>query len=347
MGKAEARLEYLNNTVQAVLQGAGINPADAEFVADSLIDAEIRGVESHGLMRLESYIERINKKLINVHPNISVVNENGSIIQVNGDNGLGQVITKKALDICMERADESAIAFATIKNTNHFGTAGYYSRLAACKGYIAFAASNASPTMPPFGGIDPLLGTNPFAVSFPAGKYNNFTLDIAMSAVAKGKIRLYEKEGKEIPLGWAMDSLGNDTANPTEAINGGLLPMGGYKGYGLAMIVDLLCGLISGAKLSFETESMFASDSISGIGHFLGVIKIDKLMPIDIFEQKVENWFETLKGSKTRPGVTEIFIPGEIENQKKKNVGESILVLDKTLDAISNLYNKISLNEAN
>lgn len=326
-------IENLRELSQRILCAYGVSQKDAGLVVESLLDAEIRGITSHGMMRLSSYAERIRKGMISTEPNIQIA-EVGNLLQVDGDNGLGQVITMQALERCMDKADEQGSAVAVIRNSNHFGTAGFYSRLAAQRGYVAFVSSNASPNMPPFGGIDPMLGTNPFAVSFPAGKYDNFTIDIAMSAVAKGKIRIFEKEGREIPLGWAMDTEGNDTTDAQQAILGGLLPMGGHKGYGLAMVVDLLCAVLSGAKLSYESESMFASKSVAGTGHFLWLLRIDKLMPEDEFVQRVEQWFDQLKSSRTRPGVQKIFIPGEIENQRAAQVEENLEISTKTLEAI-------------
>lgn len=335
MAKVTMQVDKLRKLSQGLLSKVGVKASDATLVTESLLDAEIRGVTSHGLMRLPSYLDRIQKGLINVDPDISM-SWNGSTVLVDGKNGLGQVITMKALNACMECAKKTGVSIGMIKNSNHFGTAGYFSRAAAKQGYVAFVASNASPTMPPFGGVDTLLGTNPFAVSFPAGSYDNFTIDIAMSAVAKGKIRIYEQEGKKIPQGWAMDASGNDTTDPAKAIAGGLLPMGGHKGYGLAMVVDLLCAILSGAKLSCETESMFDAQSVAGIGHFLGVIRIDRLMPRAAFESRAEAWFNCLKASRTRPGVDNIYIPGEIENLREKELPNYLEVPDKIIEALQN-----------
>ena len=231
-------------------------------------------------------------------------------------------------------ARKGGFALASIGNSNHHGTLGYYTRLAAKEGFIAILASNASASMPPYGSIENILGTNPFAVSFPAGKYENFTIDVAMTTVARGKIRMYEKKGKEIPLGWAMDAEGNDTTNPTAAMAGGLLPMGDHKGYGLAVVVDMLCGILTGSNLSFEIETMFKTTRNANIGHFMMLLDISRFIPLEAFEKRVEQWFDKMKAAKLRPGFEEVIIPGEPENKRNAAKSETIEVLDKTVESI-------------
>jgi len=333
MGCSRISIEEVNNLITEKLEQIGVPEVDALLVADTLLDAEIRGVTSHGLMRLPSYQQRLELRLIEPNPQISIKTE-GNVLRVDGGNGLGQVVTRTALDAAMQLAHKKGSAIALVKNSNHFGTAGYYSRIAANRGFGAFVATNASPVMPPFGGLDNMLGTNPFAYSFPAGKYRDFTLDIAMSAVAKGKVRMYAKEGKPIPQGWAMTSDGKDTTDANEAINGVLLPMGGHKGYGLAMVVDFLCGMLTGAKLSCETESLFGSGQVAGIGHFIAVVDIGKISNLDEFKLRTETWLDAMKASRKREGTNEIYIPGEIENLKFTSANGVVEVLDDTLRAI-------------
>jgi len=341
MTRVEIKIDLIREMTVNIFRNAGIATADAELIADSFIDAEITGLDSHGLMRLESYIERINKNLINKNPKVRVTNEIASILKIDGDNGLGQIVTKKAFELCIQRAEETGLAVAAIRNTNHFGAAGYFTRIACDSGYISFATTNASPTMPPYGGVEPIFGTNPFCVSFPAGKYKNFTHDIAMTAVARGKIRMYEQQDRSIPLGWAMNSKGYDTTDPKEALCGGLLPMGGHKGYGLAIVIDMLCGIISGAKLSLENETMFSSNTVNTIGNFIGVMKIEAIMKRTEFEQKVEEWFDIIKNSRTRPGFDKIYIPGEQSMIKRRKTGQTVSVLEKTYERIIEMHSVV------
>jgi LDH2 family malate/lactate/ureidoglycolate dehydrogenase len=341
MSIIEVESHLLKRIIIDILINERISCEDAELVADSLVDAEIRELESHGLMRLPSYVERIKKNLINIAPKINIISEFGSIIKIDGDNGLGQVVTEKSFELCMNKAEKTGVSVGAIKNTNHFGTAGYFTRIASDNGYIAFASTNASATMPPFGGIKPYLGTNPFSVSFPAGKYGDFTLDIAMSSVSRGKIRMYDKKNISIPIGWAMDIDGNDTTDPKEALKGGLLPMAGHKGYGIAIIIDMLCGIIAGANLSYENGSMFSSEGASTIGNFIGVMKIDSIMERSDFEKRVEAWFDIIKSSPKRPNVDEIYIPGEKSNNRKNRNEGKVSILDKTFKEIEAMWKKV------
>lgn len=316
------KLELREMSVE-LLTKYGVPAYDAGIVADSLIDADARGIASHGLVRLVPYIDRLKKGLVNPKPEIRT-ERIGCLLRIDGDNGLGQIVGLNALKSCMELADEMGGAFAFIRSSNHYGALGYYTRLAAKRGYAAFATSNAGPSMPPYGGVEPMLGTNPFSISFPGGKYGDFTIDAATSAAAKGKIRLYAREGKEIPLGWAMDAEGNDTTDAEKAVLGGLLPMGWHKGYGLAMATDLLTGPLSGGKFSCESESMYGGSVAAGTGHFFWLVRIDKLMDVNLFETRAEAWFDALKSTARRPGVEEIFIPGEIENRLFEKAGDSV-----------------------
>lgn len=246
MAQLKLDIREVSGLVQSIFRRAGVPAGDAELVADCLISADVCGLSSHGLMRTKPYVQRIRSGLTNPTPHITHRRAAENMFQVNGDNALGQVATMYALDLCMAQARKSGNAIATINHMNHLGMASFYTKKAAAEGFLAFMCTSASPTMAPFGGLDCLLGTNPFSVSFDAGRYDNFTLDVATTAVARGKIRMYEKENKTLPLGWAMDKDGNDTTDPTAALAGSLLPMGAHKGYGLAMVVDFLSGIVAG-----------------------------------------------------------------------------------------------------
>jgi LDH2 family malate/lactate/ureidoglycolate dehydrogenase len=334
MAKITVKVSDLVKKSEEMLRDAGVPEEDARAVVKTLLDAEVLGVETHGFMRLTSYVERIKSGLISPVAKITAKEVGDHLFLVDGGSSLGQIVTLKALDICLKEVRKGGFALAAIGNSNHFGTVGHYTRLAAKEGYIAFLASNASASMPPYGSIENLLGTNPFAVSFPAGKYKNFTIDIAMTTVARGKIRLYGKKGESIPVGWALDSHGNDTTDPEAALAGGLLPMGNHKGYGLAVMIDMLCGILTGSSLSFEIESMFKATRNANIGHFMMLLDISRFIPLAVFEKRVEQWFDKLKSAKLRPGFEEILVPGEPEIRKDAAKGETIDVLDKTLESI-------------
>jgi LDH2 family malate/lactate/ureidoglycolate dehydrogenase len=334
LAKVKVNLAELNEKAKLMLTREGVPEEDAEVVIKSIQEAEVCGVESHGYTRLSSYVQRINKGLMNTNPNIKIEKCADSLLKVDADKALGQVVTSTVLDRCIEEAKAHGCCMAIINNSNHFGTCGYYGRIAARQGMIAIIASNGAPCMPPFGGMENMLSTSPLSVSFPAGKYDNFTIDMAMSCVARGKIRVYDKMNKEIPLGWATDSEGNDTTDPKKALEGSLLPIGGHKGYGLAMVVDMLCGVLSGGKISSEIETMFKATIPSDLGHFIAIIDPSKLINMDFFITRVENWFDEIKASPKRAGFAEILIPGELENRKATIIPEEIEIIDKTLETI-------------
>lgn len=335
--RTKIKNEEISALSREILEKAGLPAGQAAIVTDSLLDAEIRGIETHGFIRLPAYIERIRGGFIAPDPEITISGA-GCVLKVDGGYGLGQVTMREVIDKAMAVADRFGCAIAVIGNSNNFGAAGYFTRYAAEKGYIAYVTSNGGPVMVPFGGKKPMLGTDPFAVSFPAGKYKTFTLDVAVSAVAQGKIRVAEQTGKTIPTGWALDAFGKDTTDPVAALAGAMLPMAGHKGYGMAMIADMLCGLLSGAKVSCEAATMFDKAEKSGIGHFLCLMRVDAFLDAKAFTERVEGWFDRMKDTPKQDGVAEIFIPGEIENKLAETNDGTIEILTKTYEILKNLF---------
>lgn len=330
MAQVQIAIEEARELTEQIFRSVGVPETDAALTADNLISADLCGLASHGLMRVSAYVRRIRMGLTNPTPHMNVEKTADNIFKIHADHALGQVATMHALELCMEQTEKSGSAFAVINHMNHLGMAGYYSKIAAKRGYLTFLCTNASPTMAPFGGMDPLLGTNPFCVTFEAGKYSDFTLDVATSATARGKIRVYQREGKPLPLGWATDAQGNDTTDPNAALEGVLLPMGGHKGYGLAMVVDVLSGLMAQADLSCEAEGMFDASIPANTGCFMSMLDIGRFLPREEFIAREEAWLDKIKNSRTKPGVSEIFIPGEIENRKTAGANGVVSLLDKT-----------------
>ncbi|RKJ81143.1 MULTISPECIES: Ldh family oxidoreductase [unclassified Pyramidobacter] len=342
MERVEVSLEKLQRWAEEILRGLGVPKRDAAQTVAVMMDAEISGVESHGLMRLKAYADRIAQGMIKPNPDIKV-KALGAIARVDGGNGLGQVVMAKATDTAIGLAKKYGIGAVTVCRSNHFGTAAFYANAIARAECIGLAASMAGPTMAPFGGMDLLLGTNPFAVAFPGSK-QTFCGDMATSATAKGKIRIFEKRGLSLPSGWALDKDGNDTTDPTEAIKGILLPMGGHKGYALAMAVDALSALLSGACLSCESTSLFSSTQPANTGHFVLAINIAHFLPEAEFEARAQEWFDRLKASRVRPGFR-IMIPGEPEAEKRATAGATISILAETLDTIEAYHQKYAIRK--
>ena len=332
--------QALTEKAEKILTAIGVTPEDAAKTIDVLVDADMRGIESHGLVRLKLYVEHIVKGSVKPQSAIKVI-KNGATALVDGDNGLGQVVTMKAMDTVLELAKQYGVGCVAVRNSNHFGPAGYYTRKMAQQGYVGFITSMAGPSVAPFGGLDKLLGTNPFSIAFPAEK-QVFCADMATSAAAKGKIRIYGMKGESIPLGWALDKDGNDTTDPQEGVKGILLPMAGHKGYCIAMAVDALSSLLSGAFLSYESSAVSNLDITrpANTGHFLAAVDISRFLPLDQFEKRAQVWFDKIKASTPRNGAT-IMIPGEPEDFKMAETGDDkVSLLQATADMVDAYYKK-------
>jgi len=332
MEKITVKVAAVREMMQREFQTVGLPQEQAELVADVILDAERSGVLSHGVVRAPVYLKQLRDGIVNPSPDIKIDRCDG-VVKVDGDNGLGIIVAEAAMRECIAAAKKNGICAAAIHHSNHFGAAAYYSRLAAAEGCIGFICTMAGPTMAPYGGKELLLGTDPFSVSFP---YANdiFTIDISSSAVAKGKIRIYARQGKQIPQGWALDADGNATTDPEKAINGIILPMADHKGYGIALVIEMLSAILSGASLSAESTGMFGVSSEANIGHFALAITISHFLPLIAFESRAGAWLEMLANSKTRADFERILIPGEIENTNREK-HELEIELD------SDLYNKL------
>ncbi|HTX88138.1 MAG TPA: Ldh family oxidoreductase, partial [Bacteroidales bacterium] len=250
--------EDLMNFIIRYMTKLGVPEEDARIVGKVLLCADIRGVESHGMHRLGSYYgSRLQKGYMNPLTPYKIITETPSTALIDGGNGMGQVVSHKAMRMCIEKAKKAGIGAITIRNSNHFGIAGYYSLMALEEGMIGLSMTNSQPLVAPTYGRTAILGTNPIALAAPSGKERPFLLDMATSAVAYGKIQVYEKKKEHIPIGWGIDEEGQVTNDPSKIRPGGhgaLLPLGGmeitagYKGYGLAVMVEILCSALSGGN---------------------------------------------------------------------------------------------------
>lgn len=331
-------IQEYKNKIKNILKAKGVCEYDAEVTASVLIDADICGPESHGMTRLPSYVDRLQAGSINPKPEMKD-EINGAVALVDGDNGLGPVVTQHASELAMELADRFGISCVAVSHSNHFGAAAYYTKQMAAKGYIGFVSSVAGKNVAPHGGMDRMLGTSPFSVAFP-GNGTDFCTDMATSAAAKGKIRIYDKKSLPIPQGWALDAEGNDTTDAKAAINGVLLPMAAHKGYAIAMIVDALSGLLSGSSLSCESAPVVDSNVVANTGHCVICIKISSFLPEEQFRSRAQNWFDAIRCSRKRPGFDSILIPGEIEANRAANTKETISVLENILQTVDEYHEK-------
>lgn len=305
--------EYLNDYCQKVMVAKGAAPECAKAVSEVLIDADLSGMSTHGVSRLAIYMERMDKGLVAKGNEIKVLKESPSAIAIDACNTFGAMVTDYAIERCIKKARETGSCFATVKNSNHFGAAAYYAKKATSQGMIAFICANLTPKIAPFGSSEPYMGTDPVCIAMPT-EGDPIILDMALSTVALGKLILAQKLGKDIPLGWALDKDGNPTTDPAEGRKGSLLPIGGPKGSGLALMVEAVSGVLSGAGTAPHLHDLYAFDAPQGVGHFLGVIDAAHFMDVDEFRHGMSVMASEVKGLKKAAGFDEILMPGEREN---------------------------------
>jgi LDH2 family malate/lactate/ureidoglycolate dehydrogenase len=302
--------------VQQIFVKAGVPEDRAHTIAESLVQADLRGVDSHGVVRTQIYLERLEAGMIDPHAEIEVVAQTEAMALIDGRNNFGAVIGSKALELSLQRAKQYGASIIGVKNSNHFGTCAYYALKAVRENCALLVMSNASQTMPPTGGIRPFIGTNPLAVGVPAGEEQPFILDMATSVVARGKIIVSAQKNEPIPPGWAIDKDGNPTEDPHAALVGSVLPVGGAKGYGLSMFIDILSGVLTGAGFGKYVNNMYENwEQPQNVGHLFITIDIDRFLPIALFKARMDTYIRELKAEPKAPGVQEILIPGEIEHR--------------------------------
>ena len=298
----------------------GVPDEDAAIAADVLLSADRRGVDSHGLIRLNSYYgSRLRKGLIDPLSPLSILKETATTLAVDAGNGLGHPVSVKTMRMCIAKARTSGVAMATVRNSNHYGIAGYYAMMALPEDMIGLSFTNTTPLVAPTHGRKAMLGTNPIAVAVPCGQSRPFVLDMATSIVPIGRITVYQKNGKPIPAGWGIDASGQVTEDPAAVKNGGaLMPLGGpeilrgYKGYGLSLMVDIFSGVLSGAAFG-ENVNNTASETPSNIGHFFAAIRIDSFRNPGEFKTDMDTLLNQLRQSPKAAGEERIYIHGEKE----------------------------------
>lgn len=304
--------DHLKVFCQHIFEQLGIRNDNAYMGADALIRANLEGIDSHGISRLAIYAKRMKEGRINTTPSISIVKKGDSVLLVDGDNGLGQIVSVQAMEEGIALAKESGTAAVAVRNSNHFGTASYYCQMASRAGLVAIVLTNSPPGIPPWGGKKAFFGTNPIAFGFPTGTEAPVLIDLSTSVVARGKIILAAKQNQAIPKGWAIDEYGNETENAKEALNGAVLPVGGAKGYALALAVEVLTGILSGAAFGPHIHNIYdESDKKANVGHFFVLFDIEKFMPHETFNLLMKQLISEMKEVPTKAGVDEILYPGE------------------------------------
>jgi len=295
----------------------GLIDEEAELISKSLVEADMRGVSSHGVSRLKIYMKRMEEGVVSKIAKISIEREYPGSIVLNAHNSMGIVAGVKAIDLAIEKAKKAGAVFATVKHSNHFGTASFFTKRASRQGFIAFAASNAPPNMAPWGASEAYIGTNPLSIAIPMSNGEDIVLDMATSVVAQGKIIMAAKNNESIPEGWAITKDGKPTTDANEALNGTVLPFGGHKGYGIALIIDILSGILSGSDFGPYLHNMW-TDFVTpqNVGHVFLVLDISKFIDTDIFFKKLDTMKSDIKNLSRAEGVKEVFLPGEMEDIK-------------------------------
>jgi LDH2 family malate/lactate/ureidoglycolate dehydrogenase len=329
-----------------IAMAAGVERADAEVLADSLVAADLAGTSTHGLSRLAIYVKRIRKGLIDPRAKLTVERERAGTLAVDAGNGLGQVQARKVLDRLVPMARNCGVASATIRNSQHFGAVSYYCNLAADQNMILLATTSCEPAMSPEGACAAFFGTNPIAASFPTGKGFHVKIDLATSLVARGNIIAAQKKGQPIPEGWALDPEGNATTDPSQALLGTVLTMAGHKGYALALLVEVLSSVLSGAAIGPDIGSMYKNlDRKQDVGHFFCLLDIEAFLDIAEFRRRIDETIDRIKSCRRRPGVEEILIPGERSARKTRASLEEGVRLDRaTFDELRQLSLELGVN---
>ena len=311
--------ERLQAHIAAALCCVGLPTADAETVATLMAQADLQGSDGHGVIRLPQYVKRIRAGGMNTRPNIRIVQEKPAMAVLDGDNGMGHLVVSRAVELAIEKARTAGVAWVGVRSSNHAGPASLYARMPIAHDMIGlyFAVGNAN-HLPPWGGMEMLLSTNPIAAGIPAGSEPPVVLDMATTVAAYGKVKAKAQRGELMPEGWMIDRQGQPLLDPKRADEGFLLPIGGYKGYGLSLIVGLLAGTLNGAAMGREVVD-FNKDfkSTTNTGQAIAMIDLAAFGDVAAFKQRVSTVVRDLRGSQRMPGVDRIWLPGEQSHAKR------------------------------
>jgi len=308
--------ETLTRFVTDVLDTFGVPREDATITARVLVKADLRGIESHGVARLKRYTDGLKNGVVNTHPNIRSVLETPVTVVLDGDFGLGQVVSHKAMSMAIDKAKRSYVGLVAVRNSNHFGIAGFYGLMALEHNLVGLVTTNSEPLVAPTFSKRRFLGTNPICVTAPTGQ-GGFVLDMATSVAPIGKIEVARRIRKKVPLGWGIDPEGKITDDPEEVAKGALVPLGGlgetlsgHKGYGLGAVVDIFSGILSGAAWGANV-GMTQGPRPANVGHFFGALRVEAFMPLPDFKARMDEFIRSLKKAERLTDRQEIYVAGE------------------------------------
>jgi L-2-hydroxycarboxylate dehydrogenase (NAD+) len=350
-------LTSLQKFTKEVFHYMGCSSDHADLATEVLLNADLRGIDSHGIARLSGYLRLWDAKRINASPVIKVVHETPSTAVVDGDGGLGLVVAPKAMEIAIEKAKNAGTGWVAVRNSNHFGIAGYHAMKALQHDMIGIAMTNASPLVAPTFSIERLLGTNPIAVAIPADKQPAFVADFATTTAANGKLEILQRKNQEAPLGWIQKKGGDPSTNAHELKDGGaLIPLGSdrehgsHKGYCLGAWVDIFSAVLSGANYGpwvppFVSFLAPPADPVGlGIGHFFGAMRVDAFRPAAEFKSHMDNWITRFRSAKTIEGQQRVIIPGDPEREMTtERIKNGIPLNEKVVDDLKELGERLGI----
>lgn len=358
--KTRIPLQKLFSFCTETLEELGVSHEDAQITAEVLVEADLRGIDSHGVARMNRYVTGIQQGMMRPKPNPKTVHETQSTATIDADAGLGQPVSHRAMQLAIEKARKHSLGFVAVRNSNHFGIAGYYAMMALEEDMIGICTTNSEVLVVPTFARNAVLGTNPIAIAVPAGKERPYVLDMSTATVTRGKLEVYARLEKSIPLSWATDENGAATDNPAQVLQnitkragGGLLPLGGageetsgHKGYGLALAVEIFSAVLPGALYA---NKVYPKDSTgkplpSGIGHFFGAVRIDAFRPKEEFRQDMDELIRILKKAPKARGADRIYIHGEKEYEEaEKNTKHGISLNSKVVQDLRNIAKQVGV----
>jgi len=312
--QSPVKITDLVNFAQLALEAEGLSSEHAHLVADSLVQADLWGHQSHGVLRLPWYIARLRTGAMKASSEVATLVDTGAMLLLDGQDGVGQVLTDIAQREAVQRARIHGVGAVGVRNSNHFGTAMYYTRRAAAAGCVSILTTNASPAMAPWGGKEKGIGTNPWSIGAPY-KDGAVVMDIANTAVARGKIYLARQRNEPIPDSWALTADGLPTTNAAEAVDGVILPMAGHKGYAISFMMDVLSGVLTGSASGKEVNGPYREAERSGCGHMFIALDVTSFGSPEEYNERLEQLIAEVKQTPLAHGAAEIFIPGEIEDR--------------------------------
>lgn len=338
----------LETFISSVLGALGLPEQDATVCAARMTDADLRGVDTHGIFRLPHYCQRIRAGGINLRPKVRPVRENAVTARVDGDNGMGHVVVTYATELAIQKAAETGLAWVGTFNGNHAGAAAAYTTMALAHDMICMYMTVANGNhMPPWGGVEPILGTNPISVAIPAGEEPPIVLDMATTVTSHGKVKLAAQKGESIPVGWMVDRKGQPLTDPKRAAEGFLLPIGTYKGYGLNVVIGMLAGVLNGAAFGRNVVD-FNKDFVTrnNSGHMILAMAVDNFQTADTFKKEMDFVIRELRESERMEGVDRIWLPGEIEYYRtRERLEKGIPLAPAVLDELRKLAGGLNLSD--